>query len=57
MNALVFNPNMRQLVSGGEDGSLLVWHFKPSLRAYRFTGHKVRRAAQPLALGAGIAPA
>ena len=53
----MFNPNMRQLVSGGEDGSLLVWHFKPSLRAYRFTGHKVRRAAQPLALGAGIAPA
>ena len=42
VNALVFNPNMRQLVSGGEDGSLLVWHFKPSLRAYRFTGHKVR---------------
>ena len=42
VNALVFNPNMRQLISGGEDGSLLVWHFKPSLRAYRFTGHKVR---------------
>jgi len=44
VNALVFNPNMRQVVSGGEDGCVLVWNFKPSLRAYRFTGHKARRA-------------
>ncbi len=43
VNALVFNPNMRQLVSGGEDGDVLVWHFKPSLRAYRFGGHKARQ--------------
>ena len=57
VNALVFNPNMRQLVSGGEDGSLLVWHFKPSLRAYRFTGHKVREAELAQALGAGTVPA
>ena len=40
--ALAFNPNMRQLVSGGLDGDVLVWNFKPSLRAYRFAGHTAR---------------
>jgi WD40 repeat protein len=40
--SLAFNPNMRQLVSGGLDGDVLVWNFKPSLRAYRFAGHTAR---------------
>eukprot|EP00112_Aurelia_sp_Birch-Aquarium-sp1_P025602 Seg859.8 transcript_id=Seg859.8/GoldUCD/mRNA.D3Y31 product="POC1 centriolar protein A" protein_id=Seg859.8/GoldUCD/D3Y31 len=35
-----FNPNMKQLVSGAMDSSLMVWHFKPHMRAYRFVGHK-----------------
>ena len=43
---LAFNPNMRQLVSAGLDGDVLVWNFKPSLRAYRFAGHTARGAAQ-----------
>ena len=42
---LAFNPNMRQLVSAGLDGDVLVWNFKPSLRAYRFAGHTARGAA------------
>ena len=41
---LAFNPNMRQLVSAGLDGDVLVWNFKPSLRAYRFAGHTARGA-------------
>lgn len=28
-------------VSGSMDSSLMVWHFKPHMRAYRFVGHKV----------------
>jgi hypothetical protein len=42
VSSLAFNPNMRQLVSGGLDGDVLVWNFKPSLRAYRFAGHTAR---------------
>jgi len=36
-----FNPNMKQLVTGSMDSSLMIWHFKPHMRAYRFVGHKV----------------
>ncbi len=44
--ALAFNPNMRQLVSAGLDNDVLVWNFKPSLRAYRFAGHTARGDAR-----------
>ena len=40
VTSLVFNPNMKQLISGSLDNCLMVWNFKPQLRAYRFTGHK-----------------
>ena len=40
INSLCFNPNMRQLVSGGNDGCVMVWNFKLQLRAFRFVGHK-----------------
>ena len=36
---------MRQLVSAGLDGDVLVWNFKPNLRAYRFEGHTARAGA------------
>ena len=49
---LAFNPNMRQLVSAGLDGDVLVWNFKPSLRAYRFAGHTARPAPRGCRLGA-----
>jgi WD40 repeat protein len=37
-----FNPNMKQLITSSNDNSLMIWNFKPQMRAYRFTGHKVR---------------
>jgi len=40
-NAVAFHPNMQEVVSGGNDGTVRVWHFKPQLRAYRFVGHTV----------------
>ena len=39
--ALDFNPNMKQLASGSEDGQIMVWNFKPTLRAFKYAGHKV----------------
>ena len=41
VTSVCFNPNMKQLVSGGLDGMVMVWNFKPQLRAFRFAGHKV----------------
>ncbi|KAK6175403.1 hypothetical protein SNE40_013874 [Patella caerulea] len=35
-----FSPNMTQLASGSMDSCLMVWNFKPKMRAYRFVGHK-----------------
>ncbi|KAJ3326605.1 hypothetical protein HDU76_012778 [Blyttiomyces sp. JEL0837] len=37
---LSFKPSMTQLASGSMDHSVMVWNFKPQLRAYRFVGHK-----------------
>ena len=39
VTACAFNPNMKQLVSASSDNSLMIWNFKPSMRAYRFAGH------------------
>ncbi|OQR91211.1 WD domain-containing protein [Achlya hypogyna] len=36
--ALAYGP--KQLVSGSMDCSVMVWHFKPQVRAFRFQGHK-----------------
>jgi centriolar protein POC1 len=35
-----FSPSLRQLASGGQDHQVIVWNFKPQLRAFRFVGHK-----------------
>jgi len=40
VTSVVFNSTMKQLVSGSLDGCVMVWNFKPQLRAYRFAGHK-----------------
>ena len=37
-----FNPNLKQLASGGEDNLVMVWNFKANLRAFKFQGHTVR---------------
>ena len=39
VNSVVFKPDLKQLASGSEDGSVMVWNFRPQLRAYRFVGH------------------
>jgi hypothetical protein len=35
-----FSKNMKQLASGSDDGVVMVWNFKPDLRAFQFVGHK-----------------
>ena len=32
---------MTQLASSSLDHSVMIWNFKPQLRAFRFVGHKV----------------
>ncbi|KAJ3203926.1 POC1 centriolar protein A [Entophlyctis luteolus] len=38
---LAFKPSMTQLASGSMDCSVMVWNFKPGMRAFRFVGHKI----------------
>ena len=38
VNAVAFSPSMKQLVTGSDDGAVMVWHFRPQLRAFRFLG-------------------
>lgn len=40
ITSVAFNPNMKQLISGGLDSCVMVWNFKLQLRAFRFMGHK-----------------
>ena len=40
ISSVCFNPNMKQLVSASDDAAVMVWHFRPTLRAFRFIGHK-----------------
>jgi centriolar protein POC1 len=41
VTALSFKPSMSQLASASIDHSVMIWNFKPQLRAFRFVGHKV----------------
>lgn len=41
VTSVAFNHNMKQLISGSLDNAVMVWNFKPQLRAYRYAGHKV----------------
>eukprot|EP00873_Tetraselmis_striata_P012888 jgi/Tetstr1/433152/TSEL_022484.t1 len=40
VTSVVFNSNMKQLITGSLDSTVMVWNFKPQMRAYRFAGHK-----------------
>ena len=40
ITSVAFNPNMKQLITGGLDSCVMVWNFKLQLRAFRFVGHK-----------------
>lgn len=41
INSLAFSADMRQLASGSLDHTVMVWNFRPQLRAYRYVGHSV----------------
>ena len=47
VTSVAFNHNMKQLISGSLDGCVMVWNFKPQLRAFRFAGHKVWHWSSP----------
>lgn len=42
VTSLSFSPNMKHLASSAGDNEVLIWNFKPQLRAFRFVGHTVR---------------
>tara|TARA_B110000208_G_C11732577_1_gene416949 strand:- start:3 stop:1511 length:1509 start_codon:yes stop_codon:yes gene_type:complete len=39
ITAVAFEPTTKQIVSSSKDASIMVWNFKPQLRAYRYAGH------------------
>ncbi len=41
VSSLSFSPTLKQLASGSGDNCIMLWNFKPALRAFRFIGHKV----------------
>jgi centriolar protein POC1 len=40
INSVLFSPNMKQVISGSDDGDVILWNFKPQMRPYKFIGHK-----------------
>ena len=40
VTSLAFSPNLKHLASGSGDNNIMLWNFKPQLRAFRFVGHK-----------------
>jgi WD40 repeat protein len=47
VNGLQFGTDSMRMVSGGEDGVVFLWNFRPGARAFRYTGHKVRACLCP----------
>ena len=43
VSSLSFSPTLKQLASASGDHCIMLWNFKPALRAFRFIGHKVRK--------------
>ena len=40
MSGVCFSPSMKIAASGALDGTVMVWNFRPQLRALRYLGHK-----------------
>ena len=40
ISTCIFTPNMKQSISGTENGNIFVWNFKPQMRPFKFSGHK-----------------
>jgi len=47
VSSLSFSPTLKQLASASGDNCIMLWNFKPALRAFRFIGHKVRKNSTP----------
>lgn len=41
VTSLSFSPTLKHLASGSGDNNIMLWNFKPQLRAFRYLGHKV----------------
>ena len=39
--AVAFNPSMKQIASASYDRTVMLWNFRPQMRAFKFTGHQV----------------
>ena len=42
--AVAFNPSMKQIASASHDRTVMLWNFRPDMRAFKFTGHQVALA-------------
>lgn len=40
VTSVCFSSTLKQLASGSADNSVMLWNFKPQLRAFRYVGHK-----------------
>lgn len=41
VTSVAFSPSLKQLASSAGDNCIMMWNFKPQLRAFRYIGHKV----------------
>jgi hypothetical protein len=53
VTAVALDPAMGHVASGGDDAAVMVWNFKPQLRAFKFLGHTVRACVRGRLLRAG----
>jgi len=37
---VIFNPNLKQLISSSTDGQIMTWSLQPNSRPQKFLGHK-----------------
>ena len=40
ISTCIFSPNMKQSISGTENGKIFLWNFKPQMRPFKFYQHK-----------------
>lgn len=42
VTCVAFSPSLKHLASSSGDHCIMLWNYKPQLRAFRFIGHQVR---------------
>lgn len=40
ITSVAFSSTLKQIASGSADNNVMLWNFKPQLRAFRYIGHK-----------------